>query len=72
MTQNKKTVICHLSFLPHEKSPPKRGRGWWTSVLTQIVDDAADLPGSEDALATGVAQLAELVGERLAEVNPVL
>ena len=41
-------------------------------VLTQIVDDAADLPGSEDALAAGVAQLAELVGERLAEVDPVL
>ena len=41
-------------------------------VLPQIVDDAADLPGSEDALAAGVAQLAELVGERLAEVDPVL
>ncbi len=58
------------SLLPSGRSGG--GCGGLLLVLTQIVDDAADLPGSEDALATGVAQLAELVGERLAEVDPVL
>ena len=62
-----------IPSLKLQKKPPLwGGLEGLLLVLTQIVDDAADLPGSEDALATGVAQLAEFVGERLAEVNPVL